>query len=316
MSNKSVFFLAALAFLASPARGEEGGSGHYVPGSMASFADAVPPDETFVTRYNMLYYEGAFRPDRPLPIAALSTAGAEVESWAHGLTLLWRPPLDLGAKRSYAMSATIPFVQVDVSAELSTAGGASLRRSDELSGLGDIVLMPLMLNYVHSPDLSTNFRLGFYAPTGDYEVGRLANTGKNYWTIEPTLALVYSGQKNGREATLFAGVDFNTENEDTDYHSGTQVHLDSTLAQHFPLSGGFAGVGVSGSWYRQVEGDSGSGATLGDFKARTSSLGPVLSYACLAGELAVVAELKWLHEVETTKRLKGDYVWLKVMAKF
>ena len=84
-----------------------------------------------------------------------------------------------------------------------------------------IVLMPLMLNYNVNPDFNVNVRLGFYAPTGNYEVGRLANTGKNFWTIEPVLGLMYFGQKNGIEASAFVGADFNTENEDTNYKSGS-----------------------------------------------------------------------------------------------
>ena len=296
--------------------GEEGGSGHYVPGAMASFADGVPPTETFVARYNMLFYKGSYSLGRPLPISGLSTVGAEASSWAHGLTIVWRPPMDVAPKLSYAMSTTIPFVQTDVSAQINTQGGATLRRSDTQSALGDIVIMPLMLNYELKPDLSTSFRLGVYAPTGDYQVGRLANTGKNFWTIEPTLALVYLGKENGREASLFAGADFNTENEDTDYRSGTQIHLDATLAQHFPIAGGIAGAGISGSWYRQIGADSGTGARLGDFMAMTSALGPVLSYARNIANFTLVTELKWLHEVETTRRLKGDYIWLKIMAKF
>ncbi|NOR26870.1 MAG: hypothetical protein GQ542_21260 [Desulforhopalus sp.] len=53
-----------------------------------------------------------------------------------------------------------------------------------------------------------------------YEVGRLAKTGKNFWTIEPTVAFMYFGQKNDVEASFFGGVDFNTENPDPDYISG------------------------------------------------------------------------------------------------
>ena len=30
----------------------------------------------------------------------------------------------------------------------------------------------------------------------------------------------------------------------------------------------------------------------------------------------MLAELKWLHEVEARKRLEGDYIWLKVIFKF
>ena len=56
--------------------GEEGGSGHYVPGAMASFADGVPPTETFVARYNMLFYKGSYSLGRPLPISGLNHCGS------------------------------------------------------------------------------------------------------------------------------------------------------------------------------------------------------------------------------------------------
>ena len=295
---------------------EEGGSGHYMPGSLATFTDGVPPEETFVTRYSLLYYEGDRSLGLPLPIAALIAEGADVEIWANILTFLWRPPLEFGENISYAMSATIPLVMVDVSADVSTPSGATIHRSDHGEGLGDVILMPLMLNYAFDPDLSANFQLGLYVPTSDYQKGRLTNTGKNFWTIEPTFSLIYLGQKNGREAALFAGVDFNTKNKDTDYQSGTQIHFEGTLAQHFPFLGGLTGIGVSGFWYKQIEADSGAGAILGEFETMTTGLGPVLSHVCSAGGVDLVAELKWLHEIETVNRLEGSYVWLKATARF
>ncbi|MCB1242434.1 MAG: transporter [Verrucomicrobiae bacterium] len=299
--------------LSSALRGEEGGSGHYLPGSMSSFLDAVPPKETFIVRYNLLYYEGVRDiKSLPLPIAGLDAAGVNASSWANGLTFLWRPSVDLGSDRlSYALSATIPVVSMDVSAQVGP-----INRSDQLDALGDIVLMPLMFNYQFSEDFNASARLGIYAPTGDYEVGRLANTGKNFWTFEPTVGLMYFGKENGIEASLFNGVSLNTENEDTNYQSGAQFHVDGTLAQHFPIFGGLAGVGLNGYWYEQVVGDRGTGAFLGDFKGRTAGLGPVLSFAGKLGGLDMVTELKWLHEMETKNRLQGDYVWLKVVLKF
>jgi hypothetical protein len=299
---------------------EEGGSGHYLPGAMASFIDGVPPQETFVTRLNVINYDGSVGGNVRVPIGGLTTLGADAKSWGYGLTLLWRPAIDLGEKWSYAMSTTISVVTMDVSAGVltSTPGGGQIavNLSDSQSGLGDLVLIPLMLNYNADPDFNVEFRLTAYAPTGDYEVGRLANTGKNFWTAEPTLGLRYLGQKNGREASLFVGADFNEENSDTNYKSGTQFHLDGTLAQHFPAFGGLAGIGVSAYYYKQVTGDGGDGATLGDFEGKTAGIGPVASYAGKFGGRDIVAELKWLHETDTEKRLEGELVWLKVVCKF
>lgn len=294
---------------------EEGGSGHYLPGSIASFVDGTPLTPTFVTRFNGLFYNGSI--SGVLPISGIQPAPVNVdaESYAAGLTLLWRPKIELAPGLSYAMSTTVPYVWLTVKGDVS-AGPGTVRRTSSVNAVGDVVLMPLMLSYAFSSDVHLDFRTGLYAPTGDYEVGRLANTGKNFWTIEPTIGFLYFGQKNGREASVYAGADFNTENEDTHYKSGTPFHVDGTLAQHFPLLGGLMGVGVSGYWYDQLTGDSGSGASFGDFKGRTTGVGPALSYVGRVGGRDLIAEVKWLHEVDTRNRLEGDYLWLKVILKF
>lgn len=315
LSHPCARLTATILLLGAIATAEEGGSGHYLPGSMASFVDGVPTGETQLVRVNYLNYRGDIAFNRPIPIAGLATLGAEADSTALGLTALWRPPVDLGPKWSWAVSATLPYVWMDVEADVITGPG-TVRRSDSISGIGDLVLMPLMFNYQACEDLNINFRLGAYAPTGRYQTGRLANTGKNYWTIEPTVAWMYFGQKNGREASLFLGADYNWENPDTNYKTGTQIHADGTLAQHIPLWGGLIGLGINGYWYEQVAGDSGAGAIFGDFKGRSAGLGPVVSYASKLHGHDVIAEFKWLHEFETRNRLEGDYLWLKAIYKF
>ena len=236
------------------------------------------------------------------------------------MTFLLRPDIDLGERWSFAMSTTIPYVFMDIDAnvEVLTPAGktAELRKSDTQEGVGDIVLMPLMFNYAQSKDLNFNARLGITAPTGEYEVGRLANTGKNFWTFEPTGGVIYFGQQNGIEASLFGGIDYNTENTDTDYKSGEQAHLDGTLAQHVPLLGGLFGLGVSSYWYQQIDGDSGAGAKFGAFKAKTVGVGPAISYISKIAGTDIMAELKWLSDVDTERRLDGDFIWLKILAKF
>ena len=297
---------------------EEGGSGHYMPGSMSSFVDGVPAAQTFIVRINLLEYQGSYQHN--LHFASLTAADIDVSSNALALTMLYRPDFDLtsiglGDNWSYAYSATIPFVSMEVSADVIN-DSQTLRKTDKDNALGDIILMPIMLNQNINADLNINYRVAFYAPTGSYEVGALANTGKNFWTIEPTIAAVYLGQKNGIEASLFFGMDFNQKNSDTQYKSGVQAHLDGTVAQHFPLWGGLAGVGISGFYYNQITGDSGAGASFGDFKAKTVGAGPVFSFVKKVGTTDIMAEFKWLHEFSTTKRVEGDTLFLKVMAKF
>ena len=265
---------------------EEGGSGHYFPGSISDFADSVPASPTFIVRYNQIYYSGAAGANKAIPIGGTTALGLVATSWGEGLTLVWRPSIDMGKHWSYAMSATIPFMQMSVSASavvpIPTGNGTSLlttvARTGTRNALGDVLVMPFMINYAVNPNFSVNGRVGVFVPTGDYGVGRLANTGKNYTTLEPELGLQYFGQKNGREAVLYTGFDFNTINSATQYQTGTQFHLDGTLAQHLPLFKGLAGIGVNPFYYTQITGDSGPGATLGKFEGTTVGIGPVLSY--------------------------------------
>lgn len=317
LNRALTLLLAALPF---PAIAEEGGSGHYFPGSMSSFVDGVPAAEAVIVRLNALTYDGSIDANVTVPIAGLAAANVDVDLTGLGITALWRPPFGgIGEHWSYAMAVTVPVVDLTVKADVRQAGqsgGPVVRRSESVNGLGDILLFPVMLNYNVSDALNVNFRLGIYAPTGDYEKGKLANEGKNFWTYEPLVAAIYLNPKTGIEASAFLGFDFNTENDATDYQSGTQGHLELTLAQHFPLWGGGAGAGVSAFWYEQLEGDSGTGATFGDFKARSFGVGPVVSYSHKLGSADFVAEFKWLHEFEVEKRPEGDTLFLKAMLKF
>ena len=45
-------------------------------------------------------------------------------------------------------------------------------------------------------------------------------------------------------------------------------------------------------------------------------MGPVLGYILPLGTQSLAAELKWLPEMDTKNRLKGDYIWLKMVYKF
>jgi hypothetical protein len=110
---------------------------------------------------------------------------------------------------------------------------------------------------------------------------------------------------------------FNTENNDTDYKSGSVVHVEASVQQLLPPGPGLIGLGANAFLYEQVTGDSGSGAVLGDFKGRSIGIGPVIDYILpLKNESLLVAEFKWLPELSTDNRLEGNYFWLKTAYKF
>jgi len=309
--------LVMLPVLPGLSRAEEGGSGHYAPGAMASFFDAFPPDPGRLAVFGFYtHYMGSAEASREIPVAGLLTFGLEATTDIATVGAFYRTNLSV-LDGGLAFGAAVPVVWLDTRGTVSGPLG-STEAQDDASGIGDITLYPLMLGWVREGgDLRYDVRLGVYVPTGSYETNKLAVLGKNYWTFEPGFMVSYLGSKNGREASAYAAVDFNTKNEETDYQTGSQFHIDATLAQHLPLLGGAGGLGATGFYYQQITDDSGGlAAQLGGFRGRTAGVGPVLSYVRKVGDHDLVSELKWLPELDVDRRLEGDFIWLKLALAF
>jgi hypothetical protein len=307
----AAFILATSATFSASA--EESAGGHYIPGATADFLDALPGTPGALSYMNVPYfYDGSRSRSRGLDFGGVIALDVSAQVRADTSLLLYETEWRfLGAE--YAVGVAIPWVSVEVSGTVQPGRFARLTRrvNDKAEGLGDIQLIPIMLGW-QSGDLKWGTNFSIYAPTGEFEAGRLANVGKNFWTFEPSANISYLSTTNGIEATAFAGIDFNTENTDTDYQSGEAFHLDVTLAQHLPLFGGIAGIGANGFYYQQLTGDSGSGAVLGSFKGQTLGVGPVVSYVYRIEGATFLSEVKWLPELAVENRLKGDGVFVKV----
>ncbi len=303
------------------AHAEEGGTGHYTPGANASFIDALPGKPGLAIANFFVYYGANASGSKQLPYGGLIVGNLDVTSYADTVVLLYQTPLKL-LGGDYSIGVVIPYAWQEVKGEVRITGPAgntiTREKTERSDGIADILLYPFMIGWTAlNRDLKYDVRLGIYAPTGDYDKGALANVGKNYWTFEPMVSVSYFSSKIGLELTAFAGLDFNTKNDDTDYQSGTQFHLDVTAAQHLPLFGGTIGVGANFFYYQQLEGDSGSGAQFfGDFKGRTIGIGPVLSYIIKVWQHDLAAELKWLPEIDVGNRPKGDLIWFKLAMAF
>ncbi len=100
---------------------------------------------------------------------------------------------------------------------------------------------------------------------------RLANVGANHWSFDAGGGYTYFDPRTGHEFPAVAGVTYNLENPDTDYRNGVDAHIDWVASQFFSES---LHAGIVGYFYRQLTGDSGAGAVLGDFKSSTYAIGP------------------------------------------
>jgi len=221
---------------------------------------------------------------------------------------------DLGLTRIGKSSA--PVGTPRRAADVPLPGGGSAGQSNSVSGFGDMAIVPVMLAW-KKDDWQIDAMLPIFAPTGNYQKGRLGNTGLNYWTFDPIFGVVYSNAKSGFNALLNTGFAINTENPDTNYKSGNLLHFDGAIQQILPVGKGLMTLGAEGFYFQQVSCDSGSGASLGCFKGRTTGLGPVLGYIQPFSKTeSLVLEFKWLFEMDVKNRLDGDYIWLKAVYKF
>lgn len=319
--RKLVFLILIVAALLlaggqdSPLLALEGGMGHYAPGAMASFIDvAPPPGFTIIEQYN--HYDGDVTARRQLPLGHFLVGSVNVRTDAELFGLAYTSPWGiLGG--NFSAAVIIPYAWVDIRGSIS-ALGKTISREQTASGLGDIAFLPFWLGWTKG-DFKWDIRLPIFAPTGEYSTEKIANTGLNYWTFSPTASFSYLSKKIGLEISAYAGFDFNTENTATNYQSGDVFHLDATIAEHLPFFGmGVIGVGVNGYYWKQFTGDSGSGARLGSFEGLTTGIGPVLSYVSppICGGGPIVAELKWLPELDVNNRTQGDSVWFKLVYSF
>lgn len=304
---------ALLLALATPLMAEEGGASRYVPGNSATLIDTPPTKAGWSALGMYLHYDGDASAAGNFPNAGLVTAGLDATSdalLAGGFYTFDQPVLG----SHYSIGAFVPYMWVDVEATV-IAGGTTGFRRDTADGVGDMAFLPVIMAW-KDDCWQYSALLTVTAPTGDYDTGTLANVGRNYWTFDPAFHVAYSNPKNGFNAAVFSGITFNTENDDTDYKSGSAFHIDASVQQMLPLGSGFLTVGFNAFYYDQIEGDSGSGANLGDFEGRDIGIGPVLGYVLPCGESTLVAEARWLPELDTKRRLEGDFYWLKIAYQF
>ena len=179
-------------------------------------------------------------------------------------------------------------------------------------------LIPFALNWTFR-DLQINPQLFMVAPTGTFVKGHLANVSKNIWYFDPVLGLSYLSHKTGTELTVFAGVGFATEDQDTGYQNGDVFHLEATLQQYLPLGSkqNLLGIGVNGFYFQQITGDSGPGARLlGANEGTDIGLGPVVTFIHSSSKYNFSVQAKWLREIDTKNRLSGDWVWVAAGVEF
>ncbi|MBK0398553.1 transporter [Limibaculum sp. M0105] len=296
------------ALTAEGARAAEGASSHYLPGTAGDFAIALSPAPGFQIADIAWFQSGSvgaavLQGQVDLDLSADVFLNLAIGTYTWGLPV---PGL------TYTVGAVVPFGYASIDATLRGPLGNTFRTSDDSFDLSDIAFVPFQLNW-NTGNFHFKLAQAVIAPTGGYDVSRLANLGRNYWSFDSVGAVTWLDQEWGTEVSIAPGIMVNTRNDATDYKTGAEFHMDFTVNQF--LSQTFA-IGLKGYWYDQVTGDSGSGARLGSFKSESVGLGPgfLWSPAFAGGRLNIYG--KWMHDIHAKNRLKSDYGTLGIAWKF
>jgi hypothetical protein len=299
MVMKKLVVILLMIVLPTSVYAAEGGLSNYVPAFYGDFALAVAPPDGLSFKNDVFYFSGDIGGSLR---SGLVEANADVTLVYDYISFLYKPGFKVfGAPVAFSITPAIG--HADIEADIRV-GALSAEFNDDHAGLGDTTLAAML--YWNHEKFHFSWSNYIVTPTGDYDVDDLANTGMNYWTFEVDVAATYLNEEKGQDYSVVVGYGYNTENDDTDYQSGDEIHLDVVLNQF--LTESFA-IGMIGYFYKQIGGDSGDGALLGSFKGEGAGIGPAIYHSKRISGKDVYFIAKWVHDYHAEKRIKGDYAY-------
>lgn len=297
---------APLALYAS-----EGGSSYYFPGAFGSFAVAVPPAPGSQFVNQTLYYHGDADKAVLHGHVGLSLKATALYNYFGGSYTFQAPVLGGRLQLCAALPVGYVSTKAGISLDVPPYLSISHEESDHAFDTGDAMLSGALA--WKAGDFSFKVTEMVFVPTGAYSTDDLANVGRNYWGFDTSCAATWLSSKTGTEISVMPGILFNAENNDTDYKTGHEFHVDFMVNQFLAKS--FA-LGAQGYYYKQVTGDSGDGAVLGDFEGESYGFGPALLWLPGGGNGKFSLIGKWLWDSHHENRMKGNYGQLVMAVKF
>lgn len=298
------FAVLAIAMLVGErmAHASEFGVSTYRPGIMDLSTGFLPPPGHLLLKEYFLFFDAHAK--------AVSEDGrieaqADTDTYTDALFAAYTSELKV-AGANLGFGTIVQLRIASQSARVGLGGGPLPEQRTTIGGLGDLIVLPVMLGW-NFGQFHLSAALAFYAPTGNYQAGRIVDIGVNRWAIEPDIGFTWMDEERGHEISLFTGYTINAENSASHYSSGDEFHADFAVAQHLPYRfiAGMAGYAV-----QQTTPDTGRNAVLGSFKGRVIALGPLIGKTFLIGGMPVTFTAKYEFEFAAQNRSSGDALWL------
>jgi hypothetical protein len=312
---------AAFSLDTRPAAADQGGISMWLPGTFGSLA-AVPGHPGWalgaIYLHSSVSAEGNVAASRAIRFGNRTTnlsASLDAELRAKADLSVLAPSYTfaqpvLGGQLTMALLISYGHQQANIDANITGALGpigfaTSRSVSQDITAFGD--LFPnATLKWNHG--VHNTMVYGWAnIPVGAYDPNRIVNMGLGHWSVDGGYGYTYFNPQTGYEFSVVGGMTYIFENTDLNYKNGIDGHVDWAASKFLTKQ---LHVGVVGYALQQLTGDSGSGATFGDFKSRVFGIGPQIGYIFPVGDMQGYVNVKGYWEFEAEHRPEGWNVWL------
>jgi hypothetical protein len=216
----------------------------------------------------------------------------------------------LGGQLALDMAWIVGGMTTDLTGTLTASSGSSIitrqgMLSDTFGGSGDLYPRAAV-RWNNGVNSWMVYSMGDI-PVGPYNSRRLSNLGIGHGAIDGGGGYTYLDPSTGHEFSAVTGFTYNFTNQDTNYQSGVDWHLDWGASQFLSKQ---AAVGLVGYFYEQIGADSGCHPLICPFKSGVIGIGPQATYLFPVGQMQGYLNLKGYGEFAGHNRADGWNLWL------
>jgi hypothetical protein len=300
----------AASLAAAPALASENAASLYLLGSGGPGAAILPPLKGVYFDDVSYFDDAAADARRSFLFNGNLVADVSAQIGANFATVLYVPTTHF-AGGTLAVGAALPFGSLSMDASAVVTGPLGRQFGASLHNQAFFLADPLATASLgwKRGNLSVQASTLLNIPVGQYDPGQLVNLSFHRWAGDVSWAATWHDEKAGWDVSGKAGVTFNGTNTDTQYTTGTELHLEAAVAK--AVAKGFW-IGGQGYYFDQLTGDSGPGAKLGPFKGRVAGLGATASHDFVLSRIPGTIRLRGMTEFDVRNRLQGRSAWLEI----